>query len=442
MMERTSNENFLYIAALVSLGTLLAGTVLFPDTYASVDGHIGPVRVSALSVLLAVAAPSISLYAFTRRRELTIRTLDIFFVAFLVYIFMREALSASQENGGALLTLAYAAYAFLLYYGMAVVGQGKNALRVIITLLIYLVIVISAYALLEFFLNNDFLFGDLVQEKIPDPGRGYFRAGSSLGHPVVMGLFLVQAMPFLLYKYALVRPGGKKYMWVGIIVMAFLALEMSMTKGAWISGGILGVIAIVWLWRKKSARKPMIVVLVAISLALTVLTFCYRDMLEAGVTSETRSKESVVPRLYIWKRVPAGIAENPVFGAGMWQGVSQLYALQPVDPWITKPPIAIDNQYMTLIVEQGVTGLLLAMAVFFTIGRQAWKLMRARSSHATWAALIAASLCAVLINAMTFDSLMNWPNMVVFWLLAGALRALTELSHKGKAGYVPPLSGA
>src|SRR5665648_317885 len=168
MMERTSNENFLYIAALVSLGTLLAGTVLFPDTFASVDRHIGPVRVSALSVLLAVAAPSISLYAFTRRRELTIRTLDIFFVAFLVYIFMREALSASQENGGALLTLAYAAYAFLLYYGMAVVGQGKNALRVIITLLIYLVIVISAYALLEFFLNNDFLFGDLVQEKIPD----------------------------------------------------------------------------------------------------------------------------------------------------------------------------------------------------------------------------------------------------------------------------------
>ena len=131
------------------------------------------------------------------------------------------------------------------------------------------------------------------------------------------------------------------------IARVFLALERSLTKGAWITGGISGVIAIAWLWRKKEARKPIAILFIAVSIVLTIFTISHLDSVKEGVTSKVRKSESVVPRLYMWERVPAGIAENPVFGTGMWQGVSELYRLQPAEEWIKKPTNAIDNQFMT-----------------------------------------------------------------------------------------------
>ena len=107
MVKITSASSRLYKAALASLALLLAGTLLYPDTYVNADWHIGPIRVSVLSVLLVVAAPSILLYMFAQRREITIRALDYLLVSFMAYIFIREVLAASQANGEALLTLEY-----------------------------------------------------------------------------------------------------------------------------------------------------------------------------------------------------------------------------------------------------------------------------------------------------------------------------------------------
>ena len=97
---------------------------------------------------------------------------------------------------------------------------------------------------------------------------------------------------------------------------------------------------------------------------------------------------------------------------------------------------------MTLIVENGIVGTLLAGGMVILIGLQSWRLIRAAGPNAIWGVLISASLGAVLIDGMTFDAMMNWPNMVVFWLLAGALRAMIELQEKGSDAYLYPILGA
>lgn len=437
-MDEPPVNSRMYTAALASLVILVAGTLLFPDTFANVRYHLGPIRISVLTVLFVLAAPSIFLYALANRDKVNIRALDFFLVAIMLYIIIRVALATHQADAGTLMTVAYAAYALVLYYGMAVVGQGKNGLRTMYVLIITLVIIIAGYALLEFFLDRNILFGDLVQDQVPDPERGYHRSGSTLGHPVVLGLFLVQAAPFLIYKYASVSIKRKRLLWGGIIVLIFLALEVTLTKGAWITGGILGAAMIAWLWRRQAARKPMIMLLVSISLVLVVFTFVFQDSIRAGVSSKARMSESFSPRLYMWEKVPAAFAANPVFGAGMWQGVDELYRVRPVDAWMKNPPKAIDNQFLTLLVEHGVVGSLLAGAAVVLIGLQAWKLLRAGGSFAMWAVPIVISLSAVLIDGVTFESMMIWPNMVIFWLLAGALRAMIELKEKGRESDMAP----
>lgn len=413
-----------YSAALFSVVVLVAGTLLFPDTYANVGYHIGPIRISVLRILLIATFPSIIIFTIYHRGMVKVRAFDFFLVSTMIYINLRVVLATHQANPW---PPTLAAHVLVLYYGMATVGQCKNALSTVFKTIIALVIVIAGYAMVEFFFQRNFLFADLIQEIVPDERKGYHRSGSTIGHPVMLGLFLVQALPFVIYKFAFALTKNGRYFWGMVIAFIFLALDVTLTKGAWITAGILSVVIIGWLWRRQSARMPMFVLIVSVSIVLASFNFIFQDSLKAGVFTESRKNESFVSRINVWKKVPDAVSANPVFGVGMYQGLTEIIRVWPDDERWEKPPKSIDNEFFTLIVEEGIAGTLLAGAVIISLGIQAWSLLRGGGKYSILAIPVTVSLSAVIIDGMTFNSMTNWANLVVFWVLAGAIRAMIEL---------------
>ena len=163
-------------------------------------------------------------------------------------------------------------------------------------------------------------------------------------------------------------------------------------------------------------------------LVLGIFTVAYQSTVYSGTFSEARTNESFKPRQYMWSRVPVTFKENPLVGAGMWQGNAEVLRVSQA-PEATNRPTSIDNIYLTVLVEQGIIGLFLAGATLILIGIQMLKLLKAGGSSFEWGLPVAVSMILILLSGFTTTSLMVWPNMVVFWLCAGMIRSMVERSY-------------
>lgn len=425
----------LFVAAVASLLVLISGTLLYPDTFASAGFNIGPFRASPLSMLFIIAAPAVLLNAWVNRHFLTMRILDVMLLAMTTFFTVRGLLATDEANLAGL-TLAVAAYSLLLYYGTAVAGNSSLMRKGLFITLSCLAVIVSAYALIEYFLSENIIFGEIIRESVPIPRwRTFHRSGSTLGHPAALGIFLIQVAPFLVYFFGKARSWSAKIVLIAALVLLTLALETTFTKGSWGTAIILAVPAALWcFWRYKSARKPIVALLTATLLSVAVFTIFYSDDVSSGVFSKSRKVESFVTRDYMWSRTPTVFLAHPLFGVGMWQGGDEVAAIDPIEEWGETGPTSIDNQYLVTLVEQGLVGFMLLGGVMVLIARQAWTMIRAGGEQAQLVVPLAFSMSAVLINGMTANTLLIWPAMVLFWASAGLLRAMYEMSGSPSPG--------
>lgn len=428
LVEEGNRNNPLLIVALASLMVLIAGTLLYPDSFSDVALHLGPVRISAVAILFVISAPAVLLFLFRQRQQLRLRSFDVAILAVIGYMTVRGLLADNPVNLRGL-TLAYACYVLVLYFGIAVVGQQEISVRTFFMVFAGLGIIIAAYGVLEFFVGNNFLYAEITRASLPKPLHGFFRSGSTLAHPVVFGMFLIQAAPFMVFFFARSRTRMKKLAWGAAIVVAALALEMTVTKGSWITASILGLAAIVWAWRYKSARRPILLLTLAIIVTLSVFTLVFSDNMSSGVFSNARKEESFSSRWNMWKTVPQAFAAQPVFGYGMWKGNATVSYLEaPEREKLGLKPDTIDNIYLTTPVEEGIVGLLLAGVAVVLFGKKVFDLTPKRR-FMIWMIPLAVSLSAIFIDGFTFDSFLVWPNMVCFWSAAGLMRAFIERNY-------------
>ncbi|MFA5816017.1 MAG: O-antigen ligase family protein [Bacteroidales bacterium] len=433
-IQPTSSEvTRLYLAALVSMSFLVAGTLIYPDYLVSVGIRVGSFRISPIGALFVCAAPAVTWFSWKQRGLLQRRALDIVLISAIIFVVIRGVIAAT--NGNELgLVVGYAGYVILLYYGMAVIGQYKYGLRTMFIVLVSMGIIAAAYAVLEFALDRNILYGNIIKEEMipisPVRGPGYHRSGSTLGHPGALGAFMVQSIPFFLFFFIRAGTAARKAAWGFGIVLVFVSLLLTYSKGAWSTAAILLISGLIWLiWKRPASTRALLFLLLAVVLVLGVFTTSFYETVHAGTLSKARTGESFNPRIYMWSRVPATFMANPLVGAGMWQGNSEVFKVNPA-PEAKNRPVSIDNIYLVALVEQGALGVLLVGAALTLIGLQAWKLIRRGGLAAVWGLPVAVSMTAILINGYAMSSLMIWPNMVVFWLCAGMIRSQVERSHE------------
>lgn len=418
---------WLYLAALSMALALYSSAILYPGTLTNGNVSIGPIRGNFIGIILAFTAPTIAAYVWLDRKRLSPGLLDVFILVTIFYITGRGLIAARQADETGLLIVAYSGYALTLYYGMAVLGQWWLTIKTLFIVTLVIGVIVAGYAMLEFFARSNLLYGDIIGNQVPEPGWGYHRSGSTLGHPVVLGLFLVQIAPLYIFSYFRAGSRGPRIAFIASIVLIALALEVTFTRGAWITASILSAAGIGWVFlRHRELRKPTVMIMSAVAISIIIFTFLNTDVVMTGTLSKARRHESVTPRLYMWSKVPNAFLENPIIGAGMMRGVDEIYRLEaPPERW-DKPPNAIDNIYLTMLVEEGILGSLLALMALALIIHQAIKLILSGGAYGTIALLLTISISAVFIDGFTFESMLNWPNMVLFWLCAGLLRSLAE----------------
>jgi len=417
------------MAALVSISFLLAGTLLYPDYLASVGLRAGPVRVSPMGLLFVLAAPSIFLYFWKQKATLKYSAVDAVLVITLLFVGIRGVFAATNSNELGLV-VGYIGYVLLLYYGAAVLGQKRGSLRVLFIVLVSMSVIAAAYAVIEFALGRNILYEGIIKASmVPFPGAGYHRSGSTLGHPGALSAFLVQASPFSIFFF-IKSAGSRKVALGAAIVLSMLALLLTYSKGGWGTAAVLiltGLILIIK--RRPASARPMLITLISGLLALGIFTIAFHSTVYSGTLSKARTSESFKPREYMWSRVPVTFKENPLIGAGMWQGNAEVIRVSQA-PDAKNRPSSIDNIYLTVLVEQGIIGVILTSATLVLFGIQASRLLRRGGSIFEWGLPVVASMILILISGFAMTSLMVWPNMVVFWLSAGMLRSLVEKSHK------------
>jgi O-antigen ligase len=428
-LDAAPPQDRLMIAAFASLLTLIAAILFYPDAFADVGFLFGPFWVSPLEFVFAVTAPWIVIYSFRNLSSLRFSVLDAFFIAALLYFLTRGLISIDglDELGR---VLAYPVYAVLIYYGSSILGQRPMVIKTIFSALLVIGTVVIAYAFIEYFLNENILFSEITRTSVPiPPDRSHHRISSTLGHPVVLGLFIVQIAPFFIFKYARSVTLSRQILLGFLTVCCAFVLLITFTKGAVITAIIIAAISIpLLLIRYRSGRGRILVLLAAVIAAIAIFSYTASDDVSSGLYSEARIIESRNTRLYMWERVPGAVSNNLVFGAGIWQGVRSVSAVDYDARWTALPP-AIDNVYMTFLVEQGIIGFLLIAGALLLIVIQAYQVLRDSKPYSYWMLPIVASMAAPLINGATFDSLMIRHNTVLFWMMAGMLRAYYELTR-------------
>lgn len=410
--------------ALASLLILLSAIFLYPDTPYGPGFTIGAARIGAVKILFLLCSLSILMLIINRRHFLRLCTLDFSIAATIIFFSVRGLLAAETVNEIGRI-LVYVGLTIIVYYGIAVMAQNRDVDKAIFLFFAVNGVVIGLYALLEFSLNKNLLYDgiDLAKNNL-----NFHRSGSTIAHPVILGLFLVQVAPFLIYMYVEAKTKLKRHLYIGAITILTLALGVTFSKSAWLTALVMIGAVIVWfIFNKPQPRRLLMILFISLGITFLVFNLSFSGSVDSALMSDQRMAESISGRKYMWSLAPPAFMEQPLFGFGMWKGGSAIASVELQNKGQEKlgGQRAIDNLYLTTIVEQGLFGSLLALIMITLIFQNGFKLRQKGHGFEKVALPALFSMIAALIGGLFYDSLLVRQNMIVFLISAGMLRALT-----------------
>ena len=360
---------------------LLAGTLLYPDTFSSLGFHFGGFRISSTLILFIIALPPVGFYTWRQRRSIHLGMIDALLLAYLVFMTVRGLFAGLHGNDLALL-VGFAGYTIMLYYGIAALAQNYTARRAVFFCLAVLGVIIAVYAILEFVVGHNILYEGITAIKVPVKAvsAGYHRSSSTIGHPVALGLFLVQVAPFLFFYFIRAVDFHRRFFWGFALIVTVSALLTTFAKGSWVTALlliVLGIFLYVWLRPQlsKGLKKAVIGLAVISSLALIIIGATVFQDLKYNTFSNQRRLESYDLRWLMWTNSATVIENHLLTGVGMGVGANDIYRIL-VQKRESAPDrkMAIDNIYLSTLADEGLIGFVLLGSTFVMIGRQIWKI--------------------------------------------------------------------
>ncbi|MFL5844529.1 MAG: O-antigen ligase family protein [Solirubrobacteraceae bacterium] len=250
------------------------------------------------------------------------------------------------------------------------------------------------------------------------------RAQGSFTHPAQLAFFLVMALPPALVLIV------KSRAWLRVLaaaaaVVIITVLVLTLTRGAIIGAGASLAIMLVW----APFRKVVSVVLVALLLfavlnADAISRSEQLNLVGARLATITNKDEATVNnnRLKIYSTVPRISADHPVFGLGVgnFKDWSLYYGLSEGG----LPFEHAHNVALTVLVEQGIPGALLLLAMLFLLFRVASEALRQRR-HPDFGYALApiAGLGGLFVNSLLDYPPGSNPNMALLLIEIGLLVA-------------------
>ncbi len=236
---------------------------------------------------------------------------------------------------------------------------------------------------------------------------------------VLSNNFAYALLPLLLLCVAWVMRGRGPVRWIAAAGVGAAAVELALTqtRGAWLAA-VVGVLIVCALLE----RRAVVGVLAALAVvALTVPSISARIGNLTGDPDQPYTHSSLAWRLGQWDRLAPDITANPLLGGGPGQSV-RLTAKEP------------HNDYLKAILETGVLGLAVYLAVLgaaLLVAWGAWRRVRgqARLTGPDAGALLPAGFAAVAAYSVAVPIGSIGENLVDNVVFLWATLPLLALAH-------------
>ncbi|MEU9556359.1 O-antigen ligase family protein [Streptomyces fumanus] len=287
------------------------------------------------------------------------------------------------------------------------------------TLMRRLVVLGTVVALIGYY---DFFAATNVADSFTIPGlqsssagisamdRGSFtRPRSTTAHPLEFGGMLALLVPFAVHQAfdPVRRHAGAVRRWGPVAVMAgALPLTVSRTS---IIGAFIAILVLVPRWKPQRRWAAIGLILGAVACFKVIVPGLIGTITNLFASFLSDSDSSTQARTVKYGAIVPYLKEHPWFGRGFGTFTPDLYFFT-------------DNEYMLILAETGVVGLLAFLALIVTqihTGGAVRRLARTESDRELGQAFLASALVALVISA-TFDALSFPMYAGMFFLLLGA----------------------
>ena len=246
------------------------------------------------------------------------------------------------------------------------------------------------------------------------------------------------ALPLgLLFSGAIKK--DKRLLFLTAVGVQGIALVMSGSRGGLVA--LLAEIVFIVAISRRSQTTGQIVLKAALA-ALLVGTIIGGTILIGNYSAIDRiaetavSKDPTSSRTQIWSTTWEVVKQNPILGAG-WGALGTAYT--QFDPMNGRERVEqAHNDYLQLLADAGVIGLLLGAFFVFALAREAWRRLESKDHFRRGVAVGALAACfAVLVHSL-FDFVLHVPAISLLFLVMTALavvngRVESEESHERRS---------
>lgn len=267
-----------------------------------------------------------------------------------------------------------------------------------------------------------------TQEAVYNGAEVTNRATGSFTHPNQLAFFLVLSLPAGLVLGVREQRPALRLLAGGAVVAMFVALMLTLTRGAIIGAAFSLAAMLVWAPFRRLAATALVALAAFAAFNADAISHSKEvSLVGARLATVLHSDQANVnnERLRIWGTVPRIVSDHPVFGLGL--GNFQQYSIQYGLVEGGLPFEHAHNVALTVLSEQGIPGLLLFLLAVFLAARKALiALGRKTRPMFPYALAVIAGLTGLFVNGLTDYPPGSNPNMTLIVVELGILIAVTR----------------
>ena len=264
---------------------------------------------------------------------------------------------------------------------------------------IWLVVLIAALSIIERVIQRNPLLEHnptfaYMSPEIVHLTQGVYRPYVSFFHPSETGTFMALGVPFVLRRWT------QRHSFISFAMLAILAggVAVNATRGVWVGVAVALLLL---------ARRPWLIVVSAIpilSVSALVTFFIFRT---APFMQRLTDPNNLYSRLVYWMLALKVFAYHPAIGIGHMQFknlyIAYVHDISNTAHFDISKIFAIDNMYLTTLVEHGMVGLIALVATLIFLGVSLGKLRKSllKSNLPEIASLLRCSQLALITYAVT-----------------------------------------
>jgi O-antigen ligase len=260
--------------------------------------------------------------------------------------------------------------------------------------------------------------------------NGVYRPYVSFFHPSDAGTFMGFGVPFALRRWSLTRSN------FSLLLIAIIAagIFVNATRGVWVAIAVATLLL---------ARKPLLILLTAIPVASFGAAIAYAVFHSAPFMQRLTDPNNLYSRLVYWGLAIEVFFSHPIFGVGHLQFrnvyLNYVHDLSNVAHFDIAKIFAIDNMYLTTLVEHGLAGFLslVGMLIFFGVSLRSLRKRLLAANLPVLASFVRAAqlTLVVCIVAGCFADIDQFTKCTKFFFI------IMGLAFGIGARYLPPTPG-